>query len=321
MLTCGTTGHWWTNPAGPNGPEGDGLSGAVDFGACRAEPWRLAPLPDHMTMQPKQRTALTRAMAVAAPLLVAGAVGLWWMGGLDPSAPMPSGDPTPTARPPAAPSPPSDQVRPATRDGDAAPTPSSPTDAAPPLPPPTLPPAVQHAPPDTPAVQDAPVIEGAPRTEDAPLTDDAPPTPLAIPVAGVTADQLIDTYGADRAAGRSHQGIDIAAAQGTPVVAVADGTVLKLFLSDEGGITLYQIGTDDRTIYYYAHLDRYADGVGEGDEVRAGDVLGYVGDSGNAGAGNYHLHFEVNTTEDPTVYWGGTPVNPYPLLTGVSDAR
>ncbi|MBC7929876.1 MAG: M23 family metallopeptidase, partial [Rubrivivax sp.] len=103
---------------------------------------------------------------------------------------------------------------------------------------------------------------------------------------------------------------------GTPVLAATDGTVVKLFQSDKGGITLYQRGTDGKTIYYYAHLSAYADGLAENTLARRGDVLGYVGDTGNATPGNYHLHFAVWITADPKRYWDGANLNPYPLLTG-----
>jgi peptidoglycan LD-endopeptidase LytH len=139
---------------------------------------------------------------------------------------------------------------------------------------------------------------------------------LLIPVAGVRPGALVDTYTQARSAGRSHDAIDIAAPRGTPVVAAAAGTVLKLFLSEQGGITLYQLGTDRRTVYYYAHLDGYAPGIAEGMRLEQGDTLGFVGDTGNPGAGNYHLHFGISTTRDPAQYWGGAPVNPYPLLRG-----
>ena len=131
---------------------------------------------------------------------------------------------------------------------------------------------------------------------------------------GVGPEDLVDTYTAARGEGRSHDAIDIIAPRGTPVIAAADGTVLKLFRSDRGGITLYQLGPDGRTVFYYAHLDGYAEGIREEMTVRRGQTLGYVGDTGNSGAGNYHLHFEISTTEDPEQYWGGTPINPYPLL-------
>jgi murein DD-endopeptidase MepM/ murein hydrolase activator NlpD len=140
-----------------------------------------------------------------------------------------------------------------------------------------------------------------------------------IPVAGVRAADLVDTYTAARGQGRSHDAIDIIAPKGTPVLAVAEGVVLKLFQSDRGGITLYQLAPDQRTIFYYAHMDGYAEGVREGMTLRQGEVLGYVGDTGNSGAANFHLHFEINLTDDPEQYWGGEPVNPYPQLrSGVS---
>lgn len=142
------------------------------------------------------------------------------------------------------------------------------------------------------------------------------PASLLIPVDGVRAEDLIDTFTQARSEGRVHNSIDIIAPKGTPVLAAADGRVVKLFQSDKGGTTIYQRGTDGKTIYYYAHLDRYADGLAENREVRRGEVLGYVGDTGNATPGNYHLHFSVWITEDPKRYWDGVNLNPYPLLTG-----
>jgi murein DD-endopeptidase MepM/ murein hydrolase activator NlpD len=137
---------------------------------------------------------------------------------------------------------------------------------------------------------------------------------LLIPVQGVKAASLVDTYQQARGQGRRHDAIDIMAPRGTPVLAVADGVVMKLFQSARGGITLYELAPDRRTIYYYAHLDRYAPGMAEGRPLRRGQLLGYVGNTGDAGPGNYHLHFEVSTTADPARYWGGVPENPYPLL-------
>jgi murein DD-endopeptidase MepM/ murein hydrolase activator NlpD len=137
---------------------------------------------------------------------------------------------------------------------------------------------------------------------------------LVIPVAGVRPDQLLDTFADSRSEGRVHDAIDIPAPAGTPVLATADGEVLKLFHSDLGGITIYQLSADKKLIFYYAHLQRYADHVTEGNSVRQGDVIGYVGDTGNAGPGNYHLHFSISITPDPKRYWEGTNINPYPLL-------
>jgi murein DD-endopeptidase MepM/ murein hydrolase activator NlpD len=141
-----------------------------------------------------------------------------------------------------------------------------------------------------------------------------PPDRLMIPVAGIRAEQLVDTYADARSEGRVHNAIDIAAPEGTPVLAAADGTIVKLFESVKGGTTLYIRGRDGVTIYYYAHLQRYADGVTEGMPVRRGDLIGHVGNSGNAGPDNHHLHFAIWTVDDPTRYWDGASINPYPLL-------
>lgn len=140
------------------------------------------------------------------------------------------------------------------------------------------------------------------------------PGGLLIPVAGVQAEQLRDSFGDGRSEGRMHNAIDIAAAQGTPVLATADGSVCRLLNSAKGGITLYQLSADQQTVFYYAHLDRYADSVAEGKAVRQGEVLGYVGDTGNAGAGNYHLHFAVWRIADAKKFWHGENLNPYSLL-------
>ena len=135
---------------------------------------------------------------------------------------------------------------------------------------------------------------------------------LVIPVSGVRAKDLADSYGASRSGGRSHKGVDIAAPQGTPVVAASAGVIVKRASNALGGITIYQRDADGRTVYYYAHLQRYRAGLKEGDLVRAGDVIGYVGQTGNAG--NPHLHFAVYTVTDPNRWWRGRDLNPYPLL-------
>jgi peptidoglycan LD-endopeptidase LytH len=137
---------------------------------------------------------------------------------------------------------------------------------------------------------------------------------LIIPVVGVKPEQLMDTFTDARSEGRVHDAIDIPAAAGTPVVAVADGEIVKLFQSERGGTTIYQLSTDKKLVYYYAHLQRYADGLAAGKFVRQGEIIGYVGDTGNAGAGNYHLHFSIAVIADPKRYWEGTNINPYPLL-------
>ena len=142
----------------------------------------------------------------------------------------------------------------------------------------------------------------------------APVASLLIPVAGVRPEQLRDTFSEARSMGRTHDAIDIPAPHGTPVLATADGRIIKLFQSVPGGTTIYQLDPDNRTVYYYAHLDHYADGLAEGHFAHRGEVIAYVGDTGNAGAGNYHLHFSISIVSDPKRYWEGTNINPYPLL-------
>jgi murein DD-endopeptidase MepM/ murein hydrolase activator NlpD len=139
---------------------------------------------------------------------------------------------------------------------------------------------------------------------------------LIIPVAGIRPEQLQDTFSASRSEGRTHDAIDIIAPRSAPVLAAADGKIVKLFLSKPGGMTIYQSSADNKMIYYYAHLERYADGLTEGHYARQGEVIGYVGDTGNAGPGNYHLHFSVMLVKDPARYWEGVNINPYPLLRG-----
>ena len=137
---------------------------------------------------------------------------------------------------------------------------------------------------------------------------------LIIPVAGVRPDQLIDTYDDARSEGRLHDAIDIMAPAGTRVLAAAGGKILRLYQSDRGGITIYQLSADEKSVYYYAHLQSYAAGLAEGNVVHQGDVIAYVGDTGNAGVGNYHLHISIAAVSDPKRYWEGTNINPYPLL-------
>ncbi len=150
-------------------------------------------------------------------------------------------------------------------------------------------------------------LSSAGRASDAPT--------LLIPVAGVSADQLRDSYLAPREGGRTHNAIDIMAPRGTRVLATADGTILKLHQGTVGGNSLYLLDRDGRTLFYYAHLDRYADGLVEGQTVSQGEIIAYVGDTGNAGTGNYHLHFSVSYLADARRWWEGVSTNPYPLLT------
>ena len=143
------------------------------------------------------------------------------------------------------------------------------------------------------------------------------PAGLAIPVLGVKASQLSDTYDDARGSGRRHDAIDIMAAEGTPVIAAADGTVEKLFFSNGGGgITVYERSPDQKWMYYYAHLSAYAPGLAEGQQVKRGQVIARVGHTGDASASGPHLHFAINSMGPGERWWQGTPINPYPLLAG-----
>jgi murein DD-endopeptidase MepM/ murein hydrolase activator NlpD len=137
---------------------------------------------------------------------------------------------------------------------------------------------------------------------------------LTIPVAGVPAGKLVRSYSDTRSGKRQHEAIDILAPRNTPVVAVEDGTVAKLFESKAGGLTIYQFDPGQQYSYYYAHLDRYADGLKEGDRIRRGQVLGYVGTSGNAPKDTPHLHFAVYRLSTDKRWWEGTPIDPYDIL-------
>ncbi len=148
------------------------------------------------------------------------------------------------------------------------------------------------------------------------------PAGLVVPVQGIAPRAIADTWGQSRAGGaRAHQGTDIMAPGGTPVLAATDGVVEKLFDSGAGGRTLYVRSGDRRWTYYYAHLAGYASGMREGLPVKAGQTVGFVGDTGNAGAGNYHLHFGVSRMGFGDRWWQGEPVNPYPLLVGAGGRR
>ncbi len=137
---------------------------------------------------------------------------------------------------------------------------------------------------------------------------------LTIPVEGIRADQLVESFSDARSGARVHEALDILAPRNTPVKAVEDGTIARLFFSKAGGITVYQFDRGERFCYYYAHLERYADGLQEGQKVRKGQVLGYVGTSGNAPKDTPHLHFAVFRLTTAKHWWEGTPIDPYPIL-------
>lgn len=144
----------------------------------------------------------------------------------------------------------------------------------------------------------------------------ARPVELAIPVSGVTASQLLDTFNDARGGERRHEALDIMASRGTPVVATSDGVIEKLFDSKPGGLTIYEFDPTRTYAYYYAHLDRYAAGLTEGNEVRRGEVIGYVGSTGNASPDTPHLHFAIFVLGPGSHWWQGTAIDPYPLLGG-----
>lgn len=136
---------------------------------------------------------------------------------------------------------------------------------------------------------------------------------LRIPVDGVTHAALQPSFDQFRGTGR-HEAIDILAPRGTPVLAVDAGVVGKLFSSVRGGITVYQYDPSGAFCYYYAHLDRYAPGLREGQTLRAGDLVGYVGVSGNAPKDTPHLHFAIFRLDQPGRWWKGTAIDPYLAL-------
>ena len=137
---------------------------------------------------------------------------------------------------------------------------------------------------------------------------------LTLPVDGIGRGDLRDTFADARGGGRAHEAIDIMAPRHTPVRAVEDGTIQKLFESAAGGLTIYQFEPSGTFTYYYAHLDRYADGLAEGQTVKRGDIIGYVGSTGNAAPNAPHLHFAIFRLGPERQWWRGEPINPYPIL-------
>ena len=137
---------------------------------------------------------------------------------------------------------------------------------------------------------------------------------IGLPVLGMHVSDLRDTFSQSRDHNRRHEATDIVAPRGTPVLAVEDGTIRKLFLSRPGGITIYEFDPSEKFCYYYAHLDHYASGLMEGMHVRRGQVIAYVGTTGNAAANTPHLHFAISVLGADKRWWKGIPINPYPIL-------
>ncbi len=140
------------------------------------------------------------------------------------------------------------------------------------------------------------------------------PAELLIPVQGIVAAQLSDTFNDKRGTDRIHEALDIIAPLKTPVVAVAAGQVVKLFNSVPGGLTVYQYDASGTLAYYYAHLDSYAVGLAEGQALKRGDLLGYVGTTGNANPQTPHLHFAIFLLGPEKHWWQGTAINPLPFF-------
>lgn len=137
---------------------------------------------------------------------------------------------------------------------------------------------------------------------------------LELPVAGLKRSALHDTFSDSRALGRPHEAIDIMATKGTLVLAVDDGTVAKLFTSLAGGLTLYQFDPSGTYSYYYAHLDAYAPGIRDGQPLKRGQTIGYVGSTGNASKDAPHLHFGIYRLTAERQWWKGEPINPYSVF-------
>ena len=176
-----------------------------------------------------------------------------------------------------------------------------------------LPPAPQVMPDLT--ELDLPLRPAATDTATTPASPPAAPAgKLLVPVDGIAPAKLTDTYDQPRGNERHHEALDIMAPKGTKVLAAADGKIVKLFTSKPGGLTIYQFDPTEKYAYYYAHLDRYADGLQEGAQVKRGDLIGYVGSTGNAAPNAPHLHFAVFELTPEKQWWKGTPVDPYPML-------
>jgi murein DD-endopeptidase MepM/ murein hydrolase activator NlpD len=137
---------------------------------------------------------------------------------------------------------------------------------------------------------------------------------MMVPLAGVAAGALHDSYDEMRGGTRKHEALDIPAPRGSPVLSAANGRVLKLFDSKPGGLMVYATDSTERFILMYGHLDAYQPGLADGQPLRRGQQIGIVGTTGNAASNVPHLHFAVARSSDLKQWWKGAPVNPYPLL-------
>ncbi|HEY0513156.1 MAG TPA: M23 family metallopeptidase [Thermoanaerobaculia bacterium] len=186
----------------------------------------------------------------------------------------------------------------------AAPAPSGAT--VPAVPAPSPPPAPSQAAPRAQAPAPPPTLARPPA--------DLLQRDLLVPVQGVPRTALQDTFDDARGQGRVHNAIDIMASRGTPVIAAEAGRVVKLFTSNLGGLTIYQFDPTETFCYYYAHLDHYTPDLREGSQVARGQVIGYVGSTGDASPDGPHLHFEITRLHPDKHWWQGDAINPYPIL-------
>lgn len=184
----------------------------------------------------------------------------------------------------------------------------------------TAPAAPEAGPPQSPAPASASPAAGTGLAGDVEGAQLLASRTLMVPVVGIAPDTLADHY--DDARGkRVHEAIDIMAPAGRPVVAVDDGRIAKLFTSaGGGGLTVYHFDPQEQLAYYYAHLQSYAPGLREGATVRRGELIGYVGSSGNADPAAPHLHFAVFRLGPQKNWWEGEAVNPYPALRQAAPA-
>jgi peptidoglycan LD-endopeptidase LytH len=144
---------------------------------------------------------------------------------------------------------------------------------------------------------------------------------LLVPVKGVVAGQIPDSFDAPRDGARVHNAQDILAPRGTPVLAADDGVILHVGTNTLGGNVIWESDPAHRFAFYYAHLERYAKGLKDGQHVARGDVIGYVGTSGNAPKNTPHLHFQVVRIVSGKRYSEGPPVNPLPFFTQTGITR
>lgn len=136
---------------------------------------------------------------------------------------------------------------------------------------------------------------------------------LIIPVAGVAAKDLIDSFDDARSGTRHHNALDIMAKRNTPVLAAVSGTVVKLHNSAAGGLTIYESDPTSRFVMMYGHLDSYRPGLADGAKVSRGEIIGFVGSTGNANPLAPHLHFQITRNDNMKEWWKGTPINPFPI--------